>query len=209
MKKTILTLASVCMALSSAFAGDAPSVITLPSPDKTGGKPLMEVLTARKTERQFKPDAPIKPQDLSNLLYAAWGINRPDGRRTVPTAMNRQDIDVYVLFPSGVYRYDAKNNALVLWREGDLRGMAFMRPELPLSAALVLVYTGRKIDGKTSPFTPSHAGSAYQNVYLYCASAGLASVVCAGFNHKAMTEKMDLPDDCYVLFTHCIGYPAE
>ena len=86
-----------------------------------GGKPLMEVLEARQSSREYTSDK-LSPQTLSNLLWAAWGINRPDGHRTAPSASNRQEIEIYVTLPEGAYLWDAKANTLNPVVGGDLRG---------------------------------------------------------------------------------------
>ena len=114
-----MTLIAALAGLCGGLAAD----ITLPPPAKTGGKPLMEALAGRKTSRDFAPDE-LTPQELSSLLWAADGINRPDGRRTAPTGLNVQDIDIYVLLPSGAYLYDAKAHALTLVNGGDHRKSA-------------------------------------------------------------------------------------
>ena len=103
-----LSIVCSCAALSAADL----QPIALPAPQISGGKPLMQALQQRASQREIAPD-PLSPQVLSNLLWAAWGINRPDsGRRTAPSAMNRQEMDVYVAVAGGVYVYDAKNQCL-------------------------------------------------------------------------------------------------
>ena len=80
----------------------------------------MQVLSDRKSTREFGPGT-LSPQTLSNLLWAAFGINRPDGRRTAPSAMNWQEVSIYVATPEGVYIYDAKDNVLSPVLAGDFR----------------------------------------------------------------------------------------
>jgi len=211
MKHRLLPLSLVLLlSLTGAFslaAGDGASVIQLPAPKTEGGIPLMKAISQRRTARRFKSDE-IPLQTLSTLLYAAWGISSPDGKRTIPTARNRQNFEVFVLLPSGCYRYDAKNNALVLTVRKDLRGLAFMRPAMPLSAPLSLVYVGKNA-GMPAEFDHAHAGSAYQDVYLFCASEGLSTVVCAAFDKKKMTEALELEDGMTALYTQIIGFPAD
>lgn len=209
MKRLITLAALLCsiLASSSLAALDAVSVITLPAPKTDGGMPLMKAISLRRTARRFKSDE-IPLQTVSSLLYAAWGISSPDGKRTIPTARNKQNFDVYVLFPAGCYKYDAKNNALVLSVKGDLRGYAFMRPEMPLSAPMVLVYVAKDA-GMPPAFNDAHAGSAYQDVYLFCASEGLSTVVCGAFDKQKMADAMQLDDDMTVLYTQLVGFPAE
>lgn len=180
----------------------------LPAPDKQGGKPLMQVLTERKTIRTFAKK-PLSEQDLSNILYAAWGINRPDGRRTVPTAINVQNLEVYVTSAEGTFLYEAERNVLIQVSKADLREYSNFRKELGLAAPVSLIYCGKSGERIKDGFTHAHAGSAYQNVYLYCASAGLASVICASCNQEKIAEALGLKDGWQVLYAQVIGYPAE
>jgi hypothetical protein len=113
-----LVLATVCF--SAIAPAQALKPVQLPPPQTTGGRPLMEVLKDRKSTREFGSDT-LSPQTLSNLLWAAFGINRPDGRRTAPSAMNWQEISIYVATPAGVYLYDAKANVLESVLAGDFR----------------------------------------------------------------------------------------
>jgi hypothetical protein len=102
-----------------ALAQDATD-IQLPPPQTDGGRPLMQVLRDRQSIRDFRPDK-LPLQTLSNLLWAAFGINRPDGRRTAPSASNKQEIDVYVATADGLYVYDAKTNRLRTCLGTDIR----------------------------------------------------------------------------------------
>ena len=120
--KHIAILAAASLALLAAFtcpAQDAAAkidpkaeTVALPAPAKTGGMPLMQALAERKTVRDYKPGE-LDAATLSEILYAANGVNRPDGKRTIPTAMNKQDLEVYVALPGAAYHYDAKANKLV------------------------------------------------------------------------------------------------
>src|SRR5512132_4414253 len=110
----ILALSALLAAPGSAAPQAAPQnakSIQLPPPQKSGGKPLMQALAERQSNREFTAQA-LPPQLLSNLLWAAAGVNRPDGRRTAPSARNWQDIDIYVTLPDGVYVYDYKLHIL-------------------------------------------------------------------------------------------------
>lgn len=167
----------------------------------------MTAISQRRSSRRFKADE-IPLKTLSSLLYAAWGISSADGKRTIPTARNFQNFELFVLFPTGCYKYDAKNNALVLTVKGDLRGFAFMRPEMPRSAPLVLVYVGKNV-GMPSEFDHVHAGAACQNVYLFCTSEGLSTVICGGFDKKKLAEAMKLDGEHSVLYTQPVGFPAD
>ena len=123
---------------ASLFAQDLKP-IALPAPETSGGKPLMQALKERKSTREFTPEK-LSPQVLSNLLWAGWGINREDGRRTAPSSSNRQEIEIYAVTSDGAYVYDAKGNALKPVASGDLRkqtGTVAFVGEAPLNLVYV------------------------------------------------------------------------
>lgn len=193
MKNTILAL---CLGLSLLMAVPALAAekgITLVAPQTEGGMPLMEALKARKTDRAFGA-ATVSEQDLSNILWAAWGVNRNDGRRTVPTAMNNQDMDLYVAMENGVWRYNAGNHTLEQVLAQDTRAKLGGAP-------LTLLYAGPAKDSNAL----MHAGSMYQNVGLYCASAGLANVVKTT-GADALNGVLPLPKGYKVFVIHSIGH---
>src|SRR5271157_1969451 len=134
----LLALALVTICFSAISAAQALKPIQLPSPQTTGGRPLMEVLKDRKSTREFGSGT-LSEQTLSNLLWAAFGINRPDGRRTAPSAMNWQEVSIYVATPAGVYVYDAKATVLEPVLAGDFRA-ATGTQSFVKDAALNLVY---------------------------------------------------------------------
>ena len=186
--------------------------IKLPPPDKAGGKPLMQCLTERKSERKFD-SKPLPPQILSDLLYAADGISRPDGRKTVPTARNLQSQEVYAAMADGLYLYHPKTHSLDLVKAGDIREKCGMQA-IHKTAPIVLIYVGdvSKI-GKNAAekvfYAANHAGYASQNVYLYCTSAGLATVVCGLVNKPELEKAMELPGTKRVQLTQPVAYPAK
>lgn len=171
----------------------------LPRPRTDGGMPLMQALMARKSARSFA-DRPIEPQVMADMLWAAFGVNRPDGKRTAPTAMNKQDMDVYVLNKDGVFLYDAAENALIPVSDKDLRSINAQ--PFAKKAPVTLLYVAK--DGK---FAGMHAGSLYQNVGLFCASAGLNNVVRGGKDNEEMTKALNLSDDKRVIVSQVVGYP--
>ena len=171
----------------------------LPQPRTDGGMPLMQALMARKSARSFA-DRPIEPQVMADMLWAAFGVNRPDGKRTAPTAMNKQDMDVYVLNKDGVFSYDAAENALIPVSDKDLRSINAQ--PFAKKAPVTLLYVAK--DGK---FAGMHAGSLYQNVGLFCASAGLNNVVRGGKDNEEMTKALNLSDDKRVIVSQVVGYP--
>ena len=190
----------------------AEKTIKLPPPDKAGGKPLMQCLTERKSERKFD-SKPLPPQILSDLLYAADGISRPDGRKTVPTARNLQSQEVYAAMADGLYLYHPKTHSLDLVKAGDIREKCGMQA-IHKTASIVLIYVGdvSKI-GKNAAekvfYAANHAGYASQNVYLYCTSAGLATVVCGLVNKPELEKAMELPGTKRVQLTQPVAYPAK
>ena len=185
--------------------------IQLPPPRMAGGMPLMEALRLRQSRREFAPD-PLPPQVLSNLLWAAWGVSRPDsGKRTAPSAMNRQEMDVYVAQADGLYRYDAKAHALVPLAREALRaqtgGQAFVS-----TAPLNLIYVTRAAGGSAEDrliYGGAQAGFISQNVYLFCASEGLATVVRGGIDRDAMARAMKLGPDQRIILAQSVGYPKK
>jgi hypothetical protein len=112
-KLTVIAILVFTLVLVSSFAsyGADPSPIQLPIPKMEGGKPLMQALKDRMSQRAFGEEK-LPLQTLSNLLWAAFGINRPDGRRTAPSARNWQEIDIYVATPDGLFLWDARKNLL-------------------------------------------------------------------------------------------------
>ncbi len=199
------------LVLPSLAPGQDAKTIQLPAPQKTGGKPLMQALAERQSGREFGAQK-LAPQVLSNLLWAAWGINRPDGRRTAPSARNWQDIDVYVTLPEGLYLYDAKAHALALVVAEDLRGATGSQP-VPAQAPLNLVYVsdGAKIPAATAEvdramYAGAHTGFISQNVYLFCASEGLTTVVRALVDRPALAKRMQLRPEQRITLVQTVGY---
>lgn len=193
MNKTVFAL--TMLASGVANAGN----IALPVPETTGGKPLMQALTERKTVREFA-DKPVSAKDLSNILWAAYGFNRP-ARRTIPTARNEQGMDVYVLTAQGAFLYNAKDNVLEQVGKQDLRG--FLGPQdFARQAPLTLLFVE-----KPNKYAGMHAGSAYQNVGLYCASAGLNNVVRGMYDAESLAKALNLGDK-EVIVTQTVGYPV-
>lgn len=188
-----------------------PASIELPAPELTGGKPFMETLTGRKTIRDLSPEK-LSDQQISNILYSAWGINRKDeSKRTVPTAMNKQDLSIYVLLPSGVYFYDGKGNKLEGLSKGDYRKYAAGRPSLGEAGYMTLVIVSdlSKWPDKEIKYPSVHAGSSIQNVYLYCSSSGLGAVVCGSYDDAVLTRVLNLSGDSKIILTQVIGVPLK
>jgi len=195
MNKGIFTLLLVGFVFS-ATAQD----IQLPAPQKTGGKPLMEALSLRQTTREFSAKE-LDMQTLSNLLWAAYGFNRPD-KRVVPSANNKQEIDLYVCLKSGIYFYDAKANVLIQKVTGDHR-KSMGKQEFVWDAPLHLFLVG---NSDISGSFQIDSGFIVQNVYLFCASEDLATVVRGFFDAKEIHELMNFTDKQVVVITQTVGY---
>jgi SagB-type dehydrogenase family enzyme len=185
--------------------------IQLPAPQKDIGKPLMQVLNLRQSSRSFTTTK-LPMQEISNILWAAFGINRTDeGKRTAPSARNWQDIDIYVFLLEGVYIYQAKDNKLEQISDTDLRGMAGVQ-DFVKTAPLNLVYVSDQSKmGKASKedkmmYSGADAGFIAQNVYLYCASQDLGVVVRAMVDKKALAEKLNLKPGQVIVLAQTIGY---
>ncbi|MDR1882769.1 MAG: SagB/ThcOx family dehydrogenase [Prevotella sp.] len=197
MKRGSLAIALLCLA-GYVSAQD----IQLAPPSKTGGKPLMEALNGRQSHRSFeKKDLPA--QTLSDLLWAAYGFNR-EGKRTTPSSQNRQEVDVYVMFSSGIYLYDAKANKLILKEKGDFR-TALGQPDISNNASLSLIYV-INLDKNSRDAGLMDAGFSIQNVYLYCASAGLGAVARGSFTRPDLHDAMKLTDKQEVALVQAVGY---
>lgn len=188
--------------------------ILLPAPKTDGGIPLMQALMKRKSSRSFSNKL-LPEQVLSDLLWAAAGYNRPDEKkRTVPSARNWQEIDVYVALGKGTYRYDPAENMLILVTKGDLRGLTGTQ-EFVADAPLNLIYVAdiSKMKGSTPEnrdlYMGIDTGFISQNVYLFCASEGLATVVRGMLDREALASAMGLPEHKKVLFAQTVGYPSR
>jgi len=195
-----------------AVSGFSQTVIQLPKPVTTGGKPLMEALSERHSGRTFS-DTLMPSQQLSNLLWAAYGFNRPEEqRRTVPSARNVQEFDLYVAQKSGVYLWKSDSNQLVLIKGGDLRGR-FGRQTFVASASVVLIFVAdydrmSKMEEDTKDFySAADCGYISQNVYLFAASENLNSVVLGSIDRETIAVLLGLKESQKVIFTQPVGKP--
>ena len=192
--------------------GYAVSTLPLPPAQTTGGQPLMHALQQRQSQREFDP-APLPLQTLSNLLWAAGGVNRPAlGGRTAPSALNAQEIDIYVALPGGLYRYDAPPHRLRMVGAIDVRRVTGYQDFVD-TAPLGLVYVAqhRRIALVPASQRDSYAwfaaGAMAQNAYLYCASEGLSCVIRAWIDRGALSQAMGLSPDEQVLVAQTMGSP--
>ncbi|MBC7362129.1 MAG: SagB/ThcOx family dehydrogenase [Candidatus Aminicenantes bacterium] len=189
-------------------------VIKLPAPQTDGGKPLMQCLKLRQSSREFSPEK-LPFQTLSNLLWAAYGINRPDsGKRTAPSAVNWQNIDLYVATANGLFLYEAKQHALIQILKDDIRALCGTQ-DFVKTAPLNLIYVGdyakipRGTDEDKRFYSAAHTGFISQNVYLFCASEGLATVVRASINREELAKAMKLRPEQHIILAQTVGYPKK
>ena len=168
----------------------------------------MQALAERKTVRDYKPGE-LDAATLSEILYAANGVNRPDGKRTIPTAMNTQDLEVYVALPGAAYHYDAKANKLVRIDAGDFRAELITRKDLAANSACILVYAADTTKNRTpeTKFSAIHVGEASQDVYLYAASKGLGTVSLGMYDEAAVRKVFKLDAKMNVILAQAVGFP--
>ena len=187
--------------------------IQLPKPQTYGGKPLMQALKDRKTSRKFSSEK-LPMKILSNMLWAACGINRENGKRTAPTAYNNQETDVYVAMAEGLYLYDAKANILVGVLAGDIRaatGIQSFVKDAPVNLVFVADFAkmGNMSADKKEFYAATNTGFISQNVYLYCASEGLSTVVRGLVDRPVCHAAMKLRPDQKVILAQSVGYPKN
>lgn len=190
--------------------------ISLPQPRMEGGKPLMVALKDRCSTKEFSPE-PVPMELLSDLLWGANGINRPDsGKRTAPSAVNSQNIDIYVLLIHGVYLYDVKVHRLVPVLAEDLRPLSAGPQDYAKESPLHLLYVADYIKMSRIPdrpkqifFSACNTGAITQNVGLYCASVGLGSAVRGTMDVPALRRKLKLGDHQEIILNQVIGYPKK
>lgn len=214
MKTIVAALGLMMLTLASSVAAADLADIALPPPRMEGGMPLMEALKARQTSRTYSPK-PLSDQILADLLWAAFGINRPDtGKRTAPSARNWQEVEVYAVMEQGCFLYDAKANVLRAVAAGDLRKLT--GPQAFVGTAplnLVFVADSSRMTGSSPEdqalYMGADGGFISQNVYLFCASEGLATVVRGMVDREALAKALNLPDNQKIILAQTVGYPGE
>jgi SagB-type dehydrogenase family enzyme len=212
-KSFSLILLSVLVLVAGLAAQDT-DLVKLPAPQMTGGKPLLDCLKARQSGREFSTEKLPLPM-LSNLLWAADGINRPDsGKRTAPSAVNWQDIDIYAAMADGLFLYLPKEHALKKILAEDVRaamGKQEFVKDVPLNIVYVSDYTklARGTDEDKRFYSGAHTGFISQNVYLFCASEGLVTVVRGLIDHEEMAKLMKLRPEQHVMLAQSVGYPKK
>ena len=191
----------------------APGRIVLPKPIQRGGLPLMEALMRRQTLREFDRKE-MTEKALSNLLWAAFGINRPDShKRTAPSAHDWEEIDIYVAMAKGLYVYDAKGHALRQRVAQDLRAKTGTQSYVADAPVNLIYVADLSRMTQASPeekqwYSGPDAGFIAQNVYLFCASEGLATVVRGRVDRPLLAKAMGLGPDQQIILAQSVGYPA-
>jgi hypothetical protein len=214
MSRHILSLALGMVIGIGALAPErlAGEVVELPEPAMEGGLPLMEALGQRQSQRSFA-DREIEDDVLASLLWAGFGINRPEaGERTAPSWRGSKETEIYVARADGVWIYDPEENSLVRHMEDDLREMTGRQP-FPAEAPAVLIYVADRMRMAEAPedqqYLYAHVDAAFvsQNVYLFAASEGLATVVLGNVDKEALAGALGLGDERILTFTQPVGYP--
>jgi len=218
MRKTLQLAAGLALSLSlisshPIFAEELKPVPLL-KPQTNGGKPFMQVLKDRKSSREFSSEK-LPAQVLSNLLWAAFGVNRPESeKRTAPSAMNRQEMDIYVASADGLYLFDAKAHVLKPVLAEDIRAMTGLQPfvkDVPLNLIYVADFLrmGSATAEQKEFYSAADTGFIAENVYLYCASEGLATVVRGLVDKPALAKVMKLRTDQKITLVQSVGYPKK
>ena len=213
-KKSFLTSVIALVIVSFITVSWAAELLPLklPPPNLNSGKSLMQSLQARKSSRDFSTKK-LPVEVISNLLWAAYGINRPEsGRRTAPSAVNWQEVYVYVAMADGLYLYNAKEHVLKPVIKQDIReltGKQTFVKDAPVNLIYVADYSRMGGGNAEERNSYSAADTAFiaQNVYLYCASEGLATVVRGSIDRDALAKAMQLRDNQKIVLSQTVGYP--
>jgi SagB-type dehydrogenase family enzyme len=207
----VLTVLFAVACLVAPGLAQEAKIMKLPEPNMKGGMPLMEALKARQTQREFD-ERQLPTQVLSDLLWAAFGVNRPEsGKRTAPSAMNLQEIDVYVALAEGLYLFRAEEHTLERISGDDVRAMTGGQDFVagaPVNLVFVADYTRmtRGSEADKDFYSATDTGFISQNVYLFCASEGLATVVRGWVDREALAKAMGLGEDQKIILAQTVGY---
>ena len=209
MKQCIIAAMAV-FAASTAQVSLADT-IKLPPPDLDSGMTVTAALKARHSERSFA-EKELSLKELSGVLWAANGFNRPD-KRTNATGLNKQTIAIYACMKSGAYRYDAKANTLVKVCDKDLRKAIAGHQAFAAKAPVSLVITADTSDsvyvGRRSTLTHYDAGIVSGNIYLFCAANNLATVCRGTMERDVLKKELSLSNNIILHLNHPVGYPAK
>jgi nitroreductase len=219
-KASAATGAAMMAAGAPLVSAQALKPIDLPRVETGNSAALVQLLRKRSSSRAYGPE-PLSPELMAGLLWAAFGVNRPDGKRTAPTANNKQEIDVYAATAAGLYLYDAKANALAPVLAGDIRALTgIAKQPFVKDAAVNLVfvadyakmtdyYFGPVADSVKDLYAAAATGCISQNVYLFCAAEGLATVLRAEIDRPALAATMKLRPDQKIVLAQSVGYPRK
>ena len=212
MRKRISGFVIVALLVMGSLPAQVIETVPLPEPQRTGGMPLLEALSNRQTIRSFSPRQ-LSSQDLSNLLWAAIGINRDDGRRTAPSARNWQHFDIYLIMTDGWYLYEPKEHSLLKLGNEDLREYAGTQDFVATAPQnLIFVSDHDRMTGASEEnrafYSATDVGFISQNVYLFCASEGLATVVRGLVDRDRLHEVLKLRPSQHVILGQTVGYPG-
>ncbi len=190
------------------------STVALPPPQTTGGKPLMQALKERRTVREYGGQ-PLSAQMMSNLLWAAYGVNRPEKKgRTAPSAHDLQEISIYVVTDKGVSLYDPFANQLVAVSDKDIRSLTgkqgFVK-DAPVNLIFVSDYDKFKDEDEEYKkfYSATDTGFISQNVYLFCASEGLVTMVRAYIDVPVLAKALGLKKNQHIILAQSVGYPKK
>lgn len=213
MKLKFIT-ALFCILLGyTAINAQPVETIKLPAPQKTGGISLMEALDNRQSQRSYSSKE-LTQQQMSNLLWAAYGINRPNGYRTVPSARTAHEYDIYIIKNDGWYLYDAEQHVLLKMGNENLQEHAGTQ-DFVQTAPLNLVFVAdfdklASFNEEMQVFyAATDVGYISQNVYLYCAAEGLATIVRGQIDKAKTKEVLKLKPNQKVMLAQTVGYPGE
>jgi nitroreductase len=205
-------LSSAALAAAPGVAAQEATTRELPAPRMDGGKPLMQALRLRRSIREYA-DRPLPAQVLSDLLWAAFGINRPaSGDRTAPYWRHIMVIDIYAAMADGVWLYEPKRHVLLRHSQSDIRAQTG-RQDFVGMAPLNLIYVahGERMQGVSADdqrlYASVDAGFIGQNVYLFCASEELATVFRGALDQQKLARTLQLGPGQFVTFAQTIGYP--
>ena len=205
-------LSSGAFAATQTVLAQEAAAMELPPPRTDGGKPLIQALRSRRSIREYA-DKPLAAQVLSDLLWAAFGINRPAmGDRTAPYWRHVMVIDIYAAMADGVWLYEPKRPALIPHLSTDIRAQTGTQ-DFVGTAPLNLIYVahGERMQDISAEdrrlYASVDTGFIGQNVYLFCASEGLATVFRGAVDYETLAKTMKLGADQFVTFAQTVGYP--
>ncbi|MFZ5430609.1 MAG: SagB/ThcOx family dehydrogenase [Bacteroidota bacterium] len=213
MKKQLILLLIAFFSIVFVSPAQVMETIVLPTANQSGGMPLMEALKNRQSQRSYSSKE-LTQQQLSDMLWAAYGINRPDGFRTVPSARTWNEFDIYIIKAEGWYVYDPQKHAMLKLGNEDLRVYSATQ-DFAHKAPVNLIFVA-DFDRMTNAdddfrkfYSAADAGYISQNVYLYCASEGLATIVRGQIDKVKAREVLKLRPNQHIILAQTVGYPGN